>query len=189
MDQGERRTGGQEEPRGRTWRCTNFGTQNKKEPPSPLRWRRRGGKREKVKSIYVVPCQPRTTGSDFKPFNLQASWFYSICLWRQAVGTGSLIHCLGLKEELVLSAQEMRSDKESAIGPFIFYKMVRKSSRNPFCSQMTRDHWRASKGGCGMPFHYNVNVVAFPGDLPDFFFPMNSPGQLLVLFSWLEIKQ
>lgn len=29
--------------------------------------------REKVKSIYVVPCQRRTTACDFKPFNLQAS--------------------------------------------------------------------------------------------------------------------
>lgn len=28
---------------------------------------------EKVKSIYVVPCQRRTTACDFKPFNLQAS--------------------------------------------------------------------------------------------------------------------
>lgn len=28
---------------------------------------------KKVKSIYVVPCQRRTTACDFKPFNLQAS--------------------------------------------------------------------------------------------------------------------
>lgn len=66
--------------RRRTCRCTNFGTQNNNRDRE-AQWE----KRQEVKSIYVVPCQRRTTASDFKPFNLQASWFYSICLglWRE----------------------------------------------------------------------------------------------------------